>query len=126
MRRDTDRGFATIQFVVGVGLTLVMFTLLANVVVAHWTRGVVRASLDEGVRAGARDPNATAVCMARVESALDDYLAGSARTGMGGVMCTADERMVYAQTTVTLDGWLPGTGSWTTTLRAAAAREPDP
>ena len=119
-----DTGFATVQFVVGVGLTLIAFTLIANVVVVHWGRGVVRTALDEGVRSGARVVEAAPACQQRAESALDDLLAGPLRAGVGPVACTADGRAVTAQATATFDGWLPGTGSWTTTMRASAAREP--
>jgi len=128
MRRpsDADRGFATVQFVAGVGLTLLMFTLLANVMVVHWGRGVVRSALDEGVRAGARDAQPVEVCQWRAEAALDDLLSGPLRAGVSGVACSMDEQMVQARVTATFDGWLPGTGAWTTTLQASAAREPDP
>ena len=121
-----DAGFTTIQFVVGVGVTLIMFVLLANVMVMHWGRGVVRSALDEGVRAGARDPNPAAVCQARAEAALNDLMAGPLRAGVGPVACAADDWAVHAQTTATFDGWLPGTGAWSTTMGATAATETAP
>ena len=121
-----DTGFATVQFVFGVGLTLIAFTLIANVIVVHWGRGVVRTALDEGVRAGARVVEAAPACQQRAETALDDLLAGPLRAGVGPVTCTADGQAVAAQTTATFDGWLPGMGSWTTTMQASAVREPGP
>ena len=125
-RRRLDVGFATVQFVFGVGLTLIAFTLIANVIVVHWGRGVVRTALDDGVRAGARVVEPIPACRQRAESALDDLLAGPLRAGVGPVTCTADGQAVSAQVTATFDGWLPGTGSWTTTMQASAAREPAP
>src|SRR6266705_2065800 len=47
-------GFVTAQFVVVVALSLVFFVFLCNAVVFMYGRGVVRAALEEGVRAGGR------------------------------------------------------------------------
>ena len=49
----SDRGMATVQYVVTAGLSLLLFVAFANLIVFQYGRGVVRAALDEGVRAGA-------------------------------------------------------------------------
>ena len=57
----------------------VLLVLLANVLVAGYARGVVRAALDEGVRAGARAEDAAAECARRAAAVLDDLIAGPMR-----------------------------------------------
>ena len=52
----------TIQFVAATAMSLFVFVMLANFVVDLYARGVVRAAVDEGARAGATIDASTADC----------------------------------------------------------------
>lgn len=100
--------------------------MLANVLVWSYARGVVRAALDEGVRAGARSPDAVAECEARARAVLDDLLGGRMREGVGAVRCVDDGDRVAARAVMTFHGWLPAVPSWTVEAGALATRELPP
>jgi hypothetical protein len=116
-------GFVTVQFVASVALSLVLLVLLANVLVAGYARGVVRAALDEGVRAGARAEEATAECARRAAAVLDDLLGGPLRAGVEPVACSVDAERVRASTRAVVSAWLPGMRDWAFEVTATATRE---
>lgn len=119
MRAET--GFLTVQFVAAVGLSLVLFTVLANLVVYGYARGVVRAALDEGVRSASRVDGDAATCQARAEAVLADLLGGP----MGdGVTLRCEGRRAVAD--VTLQPWVPGVPAWRFSLAADAVAEEAP
>jgi hypothetical protein len=92
----------TIQFVTATALSLFVFVLLANLVVALYARGAVRAAIDEGARAGAPVDSSVAECERRANDAL-------------------------ARAEVVVAGWIPGVvPDWSFTLTAAAVKEHEP
>jgi hypothetical protein len=119
-----EDGMTTVQYVAATAFSLVVFVMLANLIVFLYARGVVRASVDEGARAGSRFGATTAECEARARDVLGDLLAGGLGTGVR-VRCQApnDDEM-HATVNVTLRGWLPGlVPDWTFTLDARSVRE---
>lgn len=108
-----------------IAMSLVLFVMLANVVVAMYGRGVVRAALDEGVRIGSRAPNGTAQCEARVADALGQLLGGA----MGGGVtyaCADTGEQVVAEAEVVFAGWMPGVPDFRFDLGATAVKEQAP
>lgn len=101
-----DGGFLTVQFLLVVGLSLVLFTLAANLVVFQYGRGVVRAALDEGARAGSRTGQGVPDCQQRADDALDDLLGGAMRSGVS-VTCAHLTPHMVARGQATFAGWLP-------------------
>jgi hypothetical protein len=63
-------GFVTAQFVVVVGLSLLFFTMMANVIVFMYGRGVVRAALEEGVRAASPAAATSVICQREVDETM--------------------------------------------------------
>ncbi|CAN5509584.1 hypothetical protein BH23ACT7_BH23ACT7_12650 [soil metagenome] len=125
-RRDED-GFLTPQFVVAVGLSLILLVLLANLIVMQYGRGVVRAALDEGARRGSRvsaDP--AGECAARARDVLADLLDGPMGLGVAPIACTDTGDRLVARTTVTFLGWLPGAPDWSFDAEASAVKERAP
>lgn len=118
-------GFVTVQFVAAVGLSLVLLTMLANLVVFQYGRGVVRAALDEGVRTASRAGAPTAECHRRAGAVLDDLLGGAMGRDVT-VDCRLAGPMVVADAQVTFRGWLPTVPDWTFTATATAVREQAP
>ena len=55
----------TVQYVVAVALSLLVFVMMANFIVFLYARGVVRAAVDEGARTGGRTGAGSAECEAR-------------------------------------------------------------
>lgn len=116
-----EGGFVTVQYVAVVGLSLVFVVLLTNLVVFQYGRGVVRAALDEGVRAGTRATAGAAECEARAGDVLADLLGGAMGTGVR-LACTDDGVHVRATADVVFTSWAPGVPDWRFGARAQARR----
>lgn len=129
MRRRFEDGYLTLQYLVAVGFSLVLFTALANLVVFQYGRGVVRAALDEGARAGARalgqDAAAIAACELRAASARDGLVSGRLADGID-LRCLAGPETIAARAVVRFDGWLPLIPDWRFEEVATALREVAP
>ena len=78
MRAASERGMATPQFVLASGLALLLFVAFANLIVFQYGRGVVRAALDEGVRAAAQgSPDSSMRCSGARWAGISSSPAGS-------------------------------------------------
>ncbi len=121
--RDREGGFATTEYVLAAGLALVFFTLLANLIVMQYARGVMRVAVDEGARRGAAygvDPVRT--CEERIRAVLGDLLDGPL-VATADPVCTVEGATVRAEITGDLRGWLPAVPDLGVRMRAVAARE---
>jgi hypothetical protein len=108
-----------------IAASLVLFVLLANLIVALYGRGVVRAALDEGVRTGSRAPHGPAQCEQRVAQALSQLLGGDMGDGVA-YSCSETVDRVVASATVTFPGWLPGVPDFAFDVGASAVKEQAP
>ena len=127
MRRGAEPsgedGMTTVQYVAATALSLIVFVMMANFIVFLYARGVVRAAVDEGARAGSRFGATTAECDARARDVLGDLLAGRLGSDVS-VRCESSEDEMHASVHVTLHGWLPVlVPDWTFTLDARSLRE---
>lgn len=113
----------TVQYVVATALSLIVFVMMANFIVFLYARGVVRAAVDEGARAGSRFGATASECDSRARDVLGDLLAG--RLGRDvSVRCQADPDEMRASVHVTLHGWLPVlVPDWSFTLEARSVKE---
>ena len=113
----------TVQYVAATAFSLIVFVMMANFIVFLYARGVVRAAVDEGARAGSRFGATTAECDSRARDVLGDLLAGRLGSDVN-VQCESTDDEMHARAHVTLRGWLPGlTPDWTFTLGARSVRE---
>ena len=127
MRRGAEpsgeEGMTTVQYVAATALSLTVFVMMANFIVFLYARGVVRAAVDEGARAGSRFGATTAECDSRARDVLGDLLAGQLGRDVD-IRCESGEDEIHASAHVTLHGWLPGlVPDWTFTLDARAVKE---
>lgn len=105
-------------------MTLVIAVAIVNVFMYLYGQSVMRAALDEGVRAGSRVAAGVAVCEARAQDVLDDLLPGPLgndiviRCGPG-----TDPSRLVAVGDATFDSPMPGVPSWTVRLEAEATQE---
>jgi hypothetical protein len=99
------RGFASVEFLVATAFSLLLLTLLTNVVVVQYGRGVVRAAADEGARAGSNvDADSPSTCQARA----DDVLSGLGRMASDvHITCREVNGAIVATTSAAFEGWLP-------------------
>ena len=126
--RGGECAMTTVQFVLATALSLVVFVAMANVVVDLYARGVVRAALDEGVRAGAPFDATAGNCAARTREVVRGLLGGQLGRGVR-VSCalSAAGEAVEARADVVLGSWLPGVvPDWSFTLTGRATREREP
>ena len=113
----------TVQYVAATAFSLIVFVMMANFVVFLYARGVVRAAVDEGARAGSRFGATTSDCDSRARDVLGDLLAGRLGSDVD-IRCESDEDEMRAIVHVTLHGWLPGlVPDWTFTLDARSVKE---
>lgn len=124
-----QRGFITLQYVWVIATSLLLFTLLANVVVVQYARGVIRSALDEGARAGARvlaDPAAAQrACEETAAATRRDLLGGTLGDGIS-LACTPAPGEMRAVAVAVLPSWFPGVPDWTFTDDALAIQEQAP
>jgi len=115
---------ATLQYVVAIACSLVMFVMLVNVVVDLYARGAVRAAVDEGVRAAAPIDASPAECAARAKDVLDDLVGGRIRAGVQ-ITCAEGADETTARAEVRLRSWLGLIPDWSFTLTGTAVKERD-
>lgn len=123
MRRPAEGGFVTIQYLLVVALSLMLVVVLTNLVVFQYGRGVVRAALDEGVRAGVRATAGVAECEDRARDVLADLLGGAMGAGVA-LACSDDGRRVRATADVEFAGWSPAVPDWRFVAEAESVRTP--
>lgn len=119
----------TLPYVVAIGFSLLLFTLLVNVVVVQYGRGVVRSALDEGTRAGARMPDSAAAAVAACEATAHQARAGLLGGAIGDgieLACSHDGAQVIATASGAMPSWLPGLPEWPVAARASARHETVP
>lgn len=111
---------ATVQVVAAVGLAMVVFVLMANLLVIQYGRGVVRAAVDEGARVGSH--TGVEGCRQRVEEVMGQLLGGPFGHGVS-VGCRESGGLVQVVAEGTLPGWLPGIPDIGVAAEARAPRE---
>src|SRR5690349_20783270 len=123
-----ERGFVTIEYLLAVGLSMVVLVVIANAVVFEYGHGVVRAAVDQGVREGARTPTGVAACQAAAQQVIDDLLGGrSGPMGSGvSITCTRTGTRVAATARARFRAWLRPIPDWSFTASASAAVEGTP
>ncbi len=120
---DDQAGFATAEYVLAAGLALVFFTLLANLVVMQYGRGVLRAAADEGARRGAAYlVGDAAACEEAMRGVLDDLAGGPLISGVE-LDCVDAGSVVRARVGAVLRGWLPGVPDLVVRMESVATRE---
>jgi len=123
-----ERGMTTVQYVAATAFSLLAFVMLANFIVFLYARGVVRAAIDEGARAGGRFGAGAPECEARASDVLGDLLGGDLGDGVR-VTCREDrgDEVMRARSEVVLRGWIPGlTPDWSFTIGAQSVKEGAP
>ncbi|HLI56323.1 MAG TPA: hypothetical protein VKY26_04725 [Actinomycetota bacterium] len=131
-RKLGDRGFVTVEYLVGVALSLVVLVVIANFIVWEYGRGVVGSAVDEGARAGARVPAGTpvpvqlATCRQSADQELGDLLGGaSGPMGSGvSISCSESGNQLLATAHAHFAAWFPAMPGWTFTAQATAVVEP--
>jgi len=118
----SEAGQASVTMLLTIAILLLVFVSMVNVLLFLYARGVVRAAVDEGARAGSFANASVGECQTRAQNALDDLLGGTLGDGVSvGCSVVADE--MVASATATLTSPIPGLGSWTFTLEGRARNE---
>lgn len=115
-------GFVTAQFVVVVALSLVFFVMMGNAIVYTYGRGVVRAALEEGVRAASPAGSSVAACQRAAGETMRSLLGGR----MGAqvrITCAFAGDEVRATAVGHFEGWLPGVPDFPFRNEATAVKE---
>src|SRR6266496_3841359 len=97
--------------------------MLCNAIVYQYSRGVIRAALDEGVRSGSRASGSTSTCEAAAEEVRHSLLGGPVGAHVA-LRCGLVAGQVRATATGYLPSWLPLVPNWPVNLSAGAVKEP--
>lgn len=125
--RRSEAGFATAQCVAVMAFSLLTLVLLVNFVAFQYGRGVVRAALDEGARAGSRVAASEAECEARARQVLSDLLGGPmGDVARNTVDCQLADGRVTAQASAKFAAWIDPVPTWSFTVSAVAVQEVAP
>jgi hypothetical protein len=113
-----------VAFVVAAGMALVLFVSLANVVTMTFTRGAVRAAVEEGARVGARSDDPVGACEDRARAVLRGLLGPSVRAGVT-IRCSVEgiPPSVRANADARLLPWWPGLPALAFATDASSTRE---
>jgi len=113
-----------VAFVVAAGMALVVFVSLANIVTLAFTRGAVRAAVEEGARVGARADDPVAACEARARAVLRGLLGPAARDAVA-ITCGVDGSppRVRAHADARLVPWWPGLPAFAFVTEASSVQE---
>jgi hypothetical protein len=112
--------------VAATALTLLAFVALANLVVDLYARGVVRAAVDEGARAGAPIDATAAECEQRAHDVVRTLLGGELGRDVQ-VECRDEQDRMTAGAVVVFHGWIPGVvPDWSFRLVGSATKERAP
>ena len=114
-----DKGFVSVSVLMAIAVSTVLLVWIVNVIAMQYGRGVVRAALDEGARAGATA--GVAACEQAAADVLDQLLAGM-RDGVE-IACVDAGTRIEATAIVHFDGWVPEIPDHDSTMRASAAKE---
>lgn len=122
--RQTERGFATVQYVTVMAFSLLTLVLLVNFVAFQYGRGVVRAALDEGTRAGSRVEASAEECEVRAREVLADLLGGPmGDTALDSLECEVAGDRVRAVATASFASWMDPVPTWNFQVEAVAVKE---
>ena len=115
---------AGVAFVVAAGMALMLFVSLANVVAMTFTRGAVRAAVEEGARVGARSDDPVGTCEDRARAVLGGLLGPSVRAGVT-IRCSVEGSppSVRARADARLVPWWPGLPALSFATDASSTRE---
>lgn len=118
-----ERGDIGIGTAWAVAMTLLAAVALLNVLLFLYGQSVVRAALDDGVRAGSRVDAGPAVCELRAQETIDDLIPGSLGDGVGAPSCVVSGGVLVASITATFSSPLADSLSWTINLEARGVQE---
>lgn len=120
-RRLSDAGLSSVQFVLAAGLSLILFTGLANLVVVQYGRGAIRSALEQGARAGS--VAGAEACTATALDVVDQLLGGSMSDGIQ-IRCVATGNGMAASATAEFRAWMPGVPDFEVSIDTESYLEP--
>ena len=124
-RLTSERGFTTTQYVVAVGMSLVVFVMLANLLVDRYERGAIVAAVDEGARAGADIDAGPVECEQRAREVVDALL-GRQHARAVVLRCRQVGGSMRATVDARLTSWLPLVPDWDVSVTGSAPKERAP
>ena len=120
---NSERGEIGIGIMLAVTFTFIVAVAIVNIFMFLYGQSVVRAALDDGVRAGSRVDAGPAVCQLRAQETIDDLIPGSLGDGIGTPTCVVSGGVLVASVTATFSSPLADGLSWTINLEARGVQE---
>ena len=124
LRKLSDRGVTSVQFLLASMLALLLFVTFANLVVVQYGRGALRSALEQGVRSGSV-LGSTDACEQRSLEVIGQLLAGRMSDDLV-VECSVSGDTMVASGSVVFESWTPLTPDFVVSIASAGALEPPP
>lgn len=122
---QSEQGYQTVAFAFAAAMSLLLFTLFANVLVVQFGRAALRSAVDDAARAGAREGADQATC----QSAADQRLTEMVRGDLGRdvtVRCTVGGESVEVRASGAFRSWIPGVPDFDASATGRSVRESGP
>src|SRR4051794_29142799 len=124
-RIQGEAGLVALQALAVYVVALAGVVWLLQFAVFTYGRGVVRAALDEGARAGSRVTDSVERCQERAAETMSGLLRGTMGAGVA-IDCRQEGDVVLAHADVRFAAWAPAMPDWTFSITATSRRTPAP
>jgi hypothetical protein len=128
-KRD-ESAFVTVELVMAFAFSLILLTMLTNLILVQYGRGIMRAAVDESARVGAqviKNDDANLNAIAKCKQRQDDVLKGLGTLGsVTSAECEVIDGRVQSTVAAKFDGWLPGIPTFSDTATAVSVKEQAP
>jgi hypothetical protein len=122
-RLRSERGLASIQFVLAAAMAMILVVGLVQVLAYQYARGAALAAIERGVRAATVTGAASATCMDTARASLSEVLGGEMDVA---VSCRSSDDLVVAEATGTVPAWVWGGPELAFRVVTVARMEPSP
>lgn len=121
----SERGFASLQFVVAASLALLLVVALAQLLAYQYARGAAMTALERGVRAGSLVGAGADRCREVVDDSLGEVLGGAIGDSLE-VACRDDGEVMTASASGMVPAWVVGGPGLAFEVRTLARKEVPP
>lgn len=118
-----ERGAGAVETVIGMGLMMVLLTIMVQFAMWQYVRASVRLAALDAARAASVVDGTADDCLSAFNRATRDLLSGPMGSGVGQPLCTKGAEQVTVIVSVHLDPTLAITPSWDFTVTAVAESE---
>ena len=119
----SERGLASIQFVLVAAMAMILVVGLIQVLAYQYARGAALVAIERGVRAATVTGAPPATCVEIAQASLTEVLGGELDVALS---CRTSDGVVAAEATGTVPAWVSGGPELAFRVATLARMEPNP